>query len=535
MDKALFLQNLMKLGRKPRRAWSTQKDGDLWQIFWETLEQKGCGAMAITKVKGHATDEMVQQGKVNIEDKLGNDKADTMADDGVKMFGKDATTAGHYLTRRHTGYGYFIKDVHDHLIEAHKRMKYLVEAKDIKEGKVEAVKDGNLNTTGKKDRKNFICMTFPKFGDHGKQQYCFGHMIDIENFQDLKIKRASAAQIQKFLQVCTFRPCGEGEEGNTWLELYVIYKLWGGKEGIEEPARKAMKKASMREQIHHFKTTVKEIARKTMRHEDREHMKPNAEKKARLRGCGIDSYMAMVNFQMNLTEDARTEVVKAIINSQKNKSKKEMAEILKGERKIHTLKFHNAARSGWIRSLRKMKGKVFEEEIEDNRVEEQYNKVEKAENDKKRRKTEEKEGGSGGLKAVDKYFKCSGCGNLAGAKRKTLQLENLDLKSWCGKCKTSRSSSSWKCVCDKEWHRCEKHKCVPAKLKTKPSESAKEAKPGRRKRRRKKEETPGEEDYEKRKLTFARADCEIVSERGIRPSMLSSFLKRKFSHLCTEA
>ena len=56
-----------------------QVDGDLWEIFARAVNARGPWSIAVTKVKGHATAEEVENGKVQEEDKKGNDKADDAA------------------------------------------------------------------------------------------------------------------------------------------------------------------------------------------------------------------------------------------------------------------------------------------------------------------------------------------------------------------------------------------------------------------------------------------------------------------------
>ena len=40
MDRAMIILQMMKDQRKPKRPWSTQKDGDSWHIFCEMAKQK---------------------------------------------------------------------------------------------------------------------------------------------------------------------------------------------------------------------------------------------------------------------------------------------------------------------------------------------------------------------------------------------------------------------------------------------------------------------------------------------------------------
>ena len=65
------------------RAWTTKRrkvrNADLWAAIDEILTSRPHGAVELVKVKGHATAEDVRRGRVALEDKQGNDEADTLA------------------------------------------------------------------------------------------------------------------------------------------------------------------------------------------------------------------------------------------------------------------------------------------------------------------------------------------------------------------------------------------------------------------------------------------------------------------------
>ena len=42
-----------------KRPYSLDKDGDIWESFQNLIQQKGPDTVMLTKVKGHATEEMV--------------------------------------------------------------------------------------------------------------------------------------------------------------------------------------------------------------------------------------------------------------------------------------------------------------------------------------------------------------------------------------------------------------------------------------------------------------------------------------------
>ena len=50
-----------------KQRWALMRDGDLWQVFADLVSQRGPQSVTITKVQGHATQEMVDEGKVELE------------------------------------------------------------------------------------------------------------------------------------------------------------------------------------------------------------------------------------------------------------------------------------------------------------------------------------------------------------------------------------------------------------------------------------------------------------------------------------
>ena len=73
-DSMAYLLKASKIlqGGNPRKPFNIIPDGDLWEWFAKIVKAKGAEAVRFTKVKGHATDEIVNQGKVKGEHKIGN-------------------------------------------------------------------------------------------------------------------------------------------------------------------------------------------------------------------------------------------------------------------------------------------------------------------------------------------------------------------------------------------------------------------------------------------------------------------------------
>ena len=92
-------------GALPKKPFNILPDSDLWEWFARLVKAKGADAVKLTKVKGHATDEMVNQGKVKADHKEGNDASDEAADIGVEQHGNGLLELSIFFAAKQTSYG----------------------------------------------------------------------------------------------------------------------------------------------------------------------------------------------------------------------------------------------------------------------------------------------------------------------------------------------------------------------------------------------------------------------------------------------
>jgi len=76
--------NDRKRGNPFGKASGLQVDGDLWEQAWHAVLRGGSGNQSRRKVKGHATEKDIENGRSNPEDKEGNDFSDKLAGKGVE-------------------------------------------------------------------------------------------------------------------------------------------------------------------------------------------------------------------------------------------------------------------------------------------------------------------------------------------------------------------------------------------------------------------------------------------------------------------
>ena len=103
-------------GEATQKAMGIPK-GDLWELFAQFVSAKGHSSIRISKVKGHATDDMVREGQVLQQHKDGNDKAEQVAKKGIQKHGEEFVKIAGWYASRHLRYITFLKDIHNHLIE----------------------------------------------------------------------------------------------------------------------------------------------------------------------------------------------------------------------------------------------------------------------------------------------------------------------------------------------------------------------------------------------------------------------------------
>ena len=210
--------NMIKPFKKP---WGLHKDGDLWEMAWKAILQRGACNRKIRKVKGHATKEDVEQGRSTIEGRHGNDKADKNADEGVEMVhGGGFVKLGQWLAERHSRYVSFMRRVQKMIVAVTIAEKYArKKAHECNKALLGYDPTKWLKTNAKIRRKGEEQYTYtklkmppPAIGVH-RYTYCKNLYRDIH----------------KFLANRSWAPTDEEStiSGVTWLELFVLFDTSG--------------------------------------------------------------------------------------------------------------------------------------------------------------------------------------------------------------------------------------------------------------------------------------------------------------------
>ena len=92
------------------------KDGDLIALARYMIRTRGRETVRVTKVKGHAEDVDVQQGRLRLVDQVGNTEADTAADLGCRNQSEILIDAWRRLLKARSHWSPIMLDLHRFMI-----------------------------------------------------------------------------------------------------------------------------------------------------------------------------------------------------------------------------------------------------------------------------------------------------------------------------------------------------------------------------------------------------------------------------------
>ena len=103
-----------------KKPWQLVQNGDLWSKVPTSVKAKNPKTIKLTKQKGHATQEMVDEGEVREADKEADHQSDRAADKGVVEEQQQLNWLGWKYAARLRAYARFMEKVHDFIIKVTK-------------------------------------------------------------------------------------------------------------------------------------------------------------------------------------------------------------------------------------------------------------------------------------------------------------------------------------------------------------------------------------------------------------------------------
>ncbi len=433
-DRAQRILSNLRNGKKHKYNWMTKTDGDLWQHFEQAAKAKGPKSIRITKVKGHVTQEQVEQKLYRACDKQGNDQADAAADVAVEMHGKEIVSLAKIWQRRHYRYLTFMLKVAKHIVEAYFIHRELVDheqqSKQVCNSKVHfqplqvQTRDNTSNPISKLQLQD-----------------------DIARYKAFGNKRKASRQFWDFLNSLEYTECSHQYNATSWLELYLLYRCKGFPKLIADSNSKARARATVEMQLREFKNTVRGILQRGLHDEEVQALfKPCKVTHDRFINLGIKGKYPAICASIIFDDASRDIVQQNLITLGHRIPKKEIAKFVEGSIGIKPNLPNFKGRAGWDSNIAMLPQGIAATQQPATCNQQAVELCNATSNT---------------------CYMCPRCKHPELSSRNAFQLVDLDTTCKCNHCKVSTKVQDWLCMCHLRWHSCIKHQSQATQAKSK--------------------------------------------------------------------
>jgi hypothetical protein len=493
LDKAnSVLRNLRK--KKPSKTnWMLVSDGDLWLHFEQAAKAKGPKAIRLTKVKGHITQQQVDDNQHSMEDKLGNDKADEAADIAVQTHGEDVVRLASIWHQRHRWYTRFMLMVAKHIIEA-----YLIHRRLLDIAEEDSAKQSNAKI-------NYTPLQVQQASNTSAPISKIKLQGNIRRYGKFASKQNARAHIWRFLDGLEYAECSHQYHATSWLELYLLYRCQGRPKPIADNQCKARAKATLQMQLREFILAVRgTIQRGVFDDNVRMLFKPYKVTHQRFQGLGIQGKYQAISASIIVNDEQLNYLQRNLIKLGHNISQKQIDDFLDGKTGLKPQVPNLNGRVGWDSSLTTS---VPPADIKEN------SEVPPMQSN-----------------PIGDFtcFICPKCKYPQRSNATAFQLQDLDMQHKCCNCKATTRVHTWLCMCHTPWHLCNKHQVYANKAKSKTSPYSKASPLGKR--------SFGPlplaelQQIDAKRIRKSKSNTPFT-ERPLAPTMLSVNLRERFNYL----
>lgn len=440
-------------GRKP---WSLQRDGDLWQMYWQILLQKNPRAIKHTKVKGHATEEMVRNGTVAERDRVGNEFSDYYANMGTKTAGVKVQAAWHYNKRQ--------RQYTEIATKIAKTVVQVTQAVGEELDKIQ--KDRKLQealgmiVTPALPRQ----LKYPDECDTRQLQWapCIRKVTDSPHEYQQRCKVANLLSKLKWQgpqQESMESNVHEGQ-GTSWLELLALYQRHGGAEPrtnserfdellsrpsaeLSRSEHKELAKIrkdwmqenkSMKQDMSEFKQRVRQHTTAALHPEFAKWFQVSRAAANRMKPLAVSNKQPCIRAEPSIGADDATAIALAIIAQTGTKDPNKLEQQRQGNLKLKARTYREKGVVAWA--------KVLGQADDWTKPAEQASQASKDERVRP-------------LKTI----KCHRCGWADNIRNRKLTRPGGGWAFlYCGGCKAMRGAKNWTCPWGIQWHQCTIHK-----------------------------------------------------------------------------
>ena len=396
-------------------------------FFAKSTIAKGPRAICITKVKGHATQEMVDEGTVKAAHKEGNDGADKGADKGAVEEQQELSDAARKYASRQWKYKKLMARMHLYIIHLRKATK----------DKIEALEKQMNPFDDKEKMKQLIPdrLTYADAKGPRETENISTRRIEEHDEADPE-ERGKAEKARCFIDNVRWKNTEEARGGITWIEFYIYFILHGGGKDIEKDKDESplAKMPSLQNAIAEFKRRVRLVTKVSVDEADEWQLTTCTNVTNRLAPLAISSRQAAIKGMPEIDEEDSKYITRALLAMRGVNQKIHKIAHDAGSLKLYPKPFAFKGTShAWMRNLKK------KDQMQDWTVEPAL------------------PDGPRLIKKPLSFILCPACKSQQSTKSHRLQVKVGFCQFICQRCRTVASTSKWKCHCGIPWHKCNIH------------------------------------------------------------------------------
>jgi len=410
---------------KPPKPWGLMPDGDLWELFQKHATAKGANSIKIVKVKGHANEDHVARGIITAQDRQGNHHADRAADEGVSMHSKPIVALAHAYKHRLHIYQVLLTIIHDHTLLMLRLDKERREQTSLADRLAQNVKPNYMFIAKSLDYHD---KRYPGINLSMASPHIYGTL----NLQHPFL------HVWAFLSQLKFQLCENGQQGTSWLELFVYFELRGGLSDDINQCRinQAISRTSLRKSMATFRHYCKLVMNTCMNHVSTTFMAASKSPNLRLRSLGFNCFVPCISSRICIPDDHAKIIAKALLATRTKITRNKTRDLNAGTLSLPQRKFSYRGVPAWRRL-----------ETIDNLVPTTARNIFE---DRSYR-------ASVPPPPISFVISCKTCGSSIQASCRKLHHEGKWASLQCSKCCCSRSARQWLCPCKLPWPNCDKH------------------------------------------------------------------------------
>ena len=411
---------------------------------------------------------MIDAGLVLQQHKDGNDCADEAAEEAVQLHGLPLVMLGHRLSHRFKTYVAFLHQLLEHMV-----FVYLVRDQLLQQEGHRQPQDQNIPPLTKPARHvPTLPAHIPTTLIWQQTPERLTQLIKAEQCKHMLQKHEDVLHIQAFLldmpyhrtevedlglPASSLQPsAGQGAQvepprtsvGITWLELYILYRH--STHAPPTHTATAHTTSTLRHQLCAFRRAVRKLVVTTCAPRYHKLVKGIQKPAQRLQHLGIDTHLAVLPFQPHCTHEMFQQIAKEVLRSQRLMSQAGAQALLEQHKEIPVHRLQLKGRVKWMRGLKQWPRPLYSNTTLPTVPPAQTTPCPT----------------HGPITPLPNIvlLTCPTCGHAVDGTRQAFNINNLDGRTHCKRCRRDRFVRLWQCTCQVPWYECPVHSGEPARL-----------------------------------------------------------------------